>query len=160
MPTFLAPLPPSAPRNQVTSRLSFVLYRRKIQPMLSNPRHPPEPPDPPDPTIAPQPPPPSTLNSSPPQSPSPFCAPPSSISVWFRLSLHNKVSKLVSVRRSLTDSWEAEDASLSESPTPQGHVNQNRQPPPFVELHQLDLRLSNLCKCWLSLMVSFPHRKR
>ena len=170
MPTLLVPLPSSAPRDQVTPRLSLVLYRRKFQPVLSNPLHPPEPPDPPDPTITPQPPPSSSVNTSPPQSPSLFCARPSSISVqsprslpspfWFHLSLHNKVSKLVPVWRSLADSWEVADASMLESPTPQGHVNQNRQPLPFVGLHQLDLPMSQPYKCWLSLMVSFPHRQR
>nr|VDD41686.1 unnamed protein product [Brassica oleracea] len=170
MPTFLVPLPSSAPRNQVTPRLSLVLYRRRSQPVLSNPLHPPEPPDPPDPTITPQPPPSSSVNTSPPQSPSLFCARPSSISVQsprslpspfrFHLSLHNKVSKLVLVWRSLADSWEVADASMLESPTPQGHVNQNRQPLPFVGLHQLDLPMSQPYKCWLSLMVSFPHRQR
>ena len=49
---------------------------------------------------------------------------------------------------------------MLESPTPQGHVNQNRQPLPFVGLHQLDLPMSQPYKCWLSLMVSFPHRQR
>ncbi|KAH0865307.1 hypothetical protein HID58_082518 [Brassica napus] len=170
MPTFLVPLPSSAPRNQVTPRLSLVLYRRKSQPVLSNPLHPPEPPDPPDPTITLQPPPSSSVNTSPPQSPSLFCARPSSISVQstrslpspfrFHLSLHNKVSKLVPVWRSLADSWEVADASMLESPTPQGHVNQNRQPLPFVGLHQLDLPMSQPYKCWLSLMVSFPHWQR
>ncbi|CAN7019394.1 unnamed protein product, partial [Brassica oleracea var. botrytis] len=153
-----------------STSLSLVLYRRKSQPVVSNPLHPPEPPDPPDPTITPQPPPSSSVNSSPPQSPSLFCARPSSISVQsprslpspfrFHLSLHNKVSKLVPVWRSLADSWEVADASMLESPTPQGHVNQNRQPLPFVGLHQLDLPMSQPYKCWLSLMVSFPHRQR
>ncbi|KAJ4887197.1 Uncharacterized protein Rs2_26945 [Raphanus sativus] len=160
MPTFLVPLPPSAPRNQVTPRPSLILHRRKCQSVLSNPLHPPELPDPPDLTITPQSPPSSSVNTSPPPSTSLFCTPPSSISVqppsslpspfWLRLSLHNKVSKLVLVKRRLTDSWEAANASM----------HNNLQPPPFVELDQPDLHLSHPYKRWLSLMVSFPHRKR
>ncbi|XP_056860203.1 vegetative cell wall protein gp1-like [Raphanus sativus] len=99
----------------------FTLLRSLYPSGPPDPSSPLDPPDPPDPPDLPPP-----MKSPMVQSPSPFCNSPSSISVyspsslpspfWLCLSLHNKISKLVPVRRSLTDLWETEDASLLDSP--------------------------------------------